>query len=101
MLAHLRAALKPGGRLVLIEPIPREADDTRAAQTSRHSIAIELAEADLRDAGFEVVQSDRAFVSRPAHQGQAGEAPTAAAPTDWLLVARKPGADQAPSSDHR
>jgi predicted methyltransferase len=104
MLGHLRAALKPGGRLVLVEPIPRAEDTTRAAQAKRHAIAIEFAEADLRAAGFEVVKTDTAFVTRPMHMGEATTPPGASpAATDWLLVARRPadGSAYAPSSDQR
>jgi predicted methyltransferase len=89
MLRHIRAALKPGGRFVLIEPIPRGADDkTRASQTKKHTIAIELVEADLAQAGFEIVARDPAFVTRPEHQGEADRLATPSGATDWLLVAR-------------
>ncbi len=54
MLRHVRAALKPGGRLVLVEPIARAEDTVRAAQTRRHTIAIELVENELKEAGFEI-----------------------------------------------
>jgi len=91
MLRHIRGALAPGGRLVLIEPIPRGAGGTtRAEQTKRHSIAIELVEADLMQAGFEVVLKDARFVTRPDHQADGAPAPAALTPTDWLLVARRP-----------
>ena len=91
MLRHIRAALKPGGRLVLIEPIPRRAQDTtRALQSRNHTIAIEFVEADLAEAGFEIVTRDVAFVTRPDHQGEAARATASApAPTDWLVVARR------------
>ena len=91
VLARVRDALKPGGRLVLIEPSPRRADDTtRALQARRHTIAIELVEADLAHAGFEIVKKELGFVTRPMHQEPGATAATAAAPTDWLLVARRP-----------
>ena len=87
VLARVREALKPGGRLVLIEPTPqRAADTTRAAQTKRHQIAIEFAEADLAQAGFEIIKKDLAFVKRPVYQ----DGGTSHAPVDWLLVARRP-----------
>jgi ubiquinone/menaquinone biosynthesis C-methylase UbiE len=87
VLARVKEALKPGGRLVLVEPAPRRTEDaTRAAQTRRHTIAMTFAEADLVEAGFDVVRRDPAFVTRPAHQ----EAGATVTPTDWLLVARRP-----------
>ncbi len=101
MLRHLHAALKPGGRLVLVEPIPRTVDTTRGAQTKRHSIAIELAEADLIQAGFEIATRDLAFVTRPEHMGEADRAANNNRPTDWLLVARKPGSFQPSAISHQ
>jgi predicted methyltransferase len=89
VLSRVKEALKPGGRLVLIEPTPQAAADvTRAAQTKKHSIAIEFAEADLAAAGFEIVRKELSFVTRPAHQNGSGVTVT---PVDWLLVARRPG----------
>src|SRR5687768_2381624 len=94
VLAKVRDALRPGGRLVLIEPTPLRAEDTtRAAQAKRHQIAIEFAEADLAEAGFEIVRKDLSFVKRPGHQMPGG---VIHAPIDWLLVARRP-ADTRPS----
>lgn len=88
VLARVREALKPGGRLVVIEPAPRRAEDTtRAAQTRRHTIAIEFVEGELAQAGYDIVRKDPVFVSRPAHQEPNG---TTVTPTDWLLVARRP-----------
>lgn len=86
VLSNVREALKPGGRLVLIEPTPSRVEDTtRAAQTKRHQIAIEFVEADLAQAGFEIVKRDLAFVKRPAHQMEGATH----IPVDWLLVARR------------
>jgi predicted methyltransferase len=88
VLSRVKEALKPGGRLVLIEPTPQTAADvTRAAQAKKHTIAIEFAEADLAAAGFEIVRKESSFVTRPAHQNGSGVTVT---PVDWLLVARRP-----------
>jgi predicted methyltransferase len=88
VLARVKEALKPGGRLVLVEPSPLNKEDTtRASQTRRHQIAIEFAEADLAEAGFEIVRRDTAFVTRPPHQGPTG---VTFNHSDWLLVARRP-----------
>jgi predicted methyltransferase len=98
MLRHVLTALKPGGRLVIVEPIPRATDTTREAQTKRHAIAIEFVEDDLKRAGFEILTRDTAFVTRPDHQPRAArESPGAIKPTDWLLAARRP-ADTRPSA---
>lgn len=89
VLARVKESLKPGGRLVLIEPLPRRAEDTtRQSQTRRHTIAIEFAIDDLTAAGFEIVKKDLSFVTRPEHQDGAG---SPVKPVDWLLVARRPG----------
>ncbi len=89
MLAHLKAALKVGGRLILVEPIPRTGDTSRAAQTKRHAIAIELAEAELKDAGFEILRKDTAFVSRPEHMVDEARKAAGITATDWLIVATR------------
>lgn len=80
MLAHIKAALKPGGRLVLVEPIAesrREA--SRSEQTSHHEIAIGYARADLEEAGFEIVDAQDPFVERRRRNDEM-----------WLLVGRRP-----------
>lgn len=95
MLRHVLAALKPGGRLVIVEPIPRVADTTREAQTRRHAIAITFVEDDLKQAGFEILTRDTGFVTRPEHQTDADRASAGAIkPTEWLLVARRPADSQ-------
>jgi ubiquinone/menaquinone biosynthesis C-methylase UbiE len=92
VLARVREALKPDGRLVLIEPTPRRAEDTtRAAQTKRHEIAIEFAEAEVTQAGLDVIKKEQGFVKRPSHQIEGGVTHT---PIDWLLVARKPAGNR-------
>ncbi len=88
VLAKVREALKPGGRLVLIEPTPRRVEDTtRSAQTRRHSIGMSFVETELAQAGYEIVRKDAEFVVRPIHRESNG---TTVTPTDWLLVARRP-----------
>jgi ubiquinone/menaquinone biosynthesis C-methylase UbiE len=80
MLAKIRSALKPDGRLVLVEPTAKDRPgSTRDEQAGAHIIAIELATKDLIDASFEVVERNEDFVQRPNDEHE------------WLLVARKPG----------
>ena len=91
MLRGIRQALKPGGRLALIEPAPtRAGDTTREAQAKRHSIAIEFVEADLKQAGFEIAVREITFTTRPAHRHEGEGAAETLAPVEWLLVARRP-----------
>ena len=91
MLARILAALKPGGRLALVEPAPRNASDTtREAQAKRHTIAIEFAEEDLKQAGFEIAAKEGSFATRPEHQHRAGGSDETVTIVEWLLVARRP-----------
>ncbi len=80
MLARLRAALRSGGRLVLLEPF----DDSRAlasrdAQRGAHVIASGFARADLERAGFEVLRLEEGWARMPRSRR-----------AYWLLVARRP-----------
>jgi predicted methyltransferase len=74
MLAGIRRALKPGGRLVIIEPV---SDDRRGhsrdAQTRNHEIAPAFVERDAREAGFTVVDLQDPFTHRRDD-------------TEWLMV---------------
>ena len=93
ILTHVRKALKPNGRFVIVEPMPRRSGDTtRQAQAKRHTIAMSFVEEDLKEAGFEIVTKDPGFATRPEHQTDAERATGTANPTEWMLVAR-PRAD--------
>jgi SAM-dependent methyltransferase len=84
MLQHLRRALKPGGRLVILEPIsPSRRTATREAQARSHEIAAEFVLQDARDAGYKILRLEEPF-SR--HQGHGVE---------WLMVLT-PAADAVP-----
>ena len=68
MLAHLRKALKPTGRLIIVEPIsPSRRDGTRESQTSRHEIAPEFVLRDAREAGFAVAALEDPFSNHHGH----------------------------------
>ena len=76
VLAKIRTALKPGGRLVIVEPISAARRDSgRDAQTRNHEIAANFVREDARAAGFEEVAFRDAFAKRP--QGRDEE---------WMLV---------------
>jgi ubiquinone/menaquinone biosynthesis C-methylase UbiE len=71
MLAHLRRALKPEGRLVIVEPITsRMRAAPRALQVDEHEIAPWFVETELREAGFHVLQLVDPFTTRPMSGGQ-------------------------------
>jgi predicted methyltransferase len=80
ILTRIRESLKPGGRLLLIEPMHESSRGLpREKQEANHDIEIGLVEADLRAAGFEIQQRDVDFVK---FKGVAG--------SFWLLLARRP-----------
>lgn len=76
MLAAIRRALKPNGRLVIVEPIVESRrGESRDRQESSHEIEPRYVEADLEEAGFEVIELRDPFTKRPAGD------------TEWLIVA--------------
>jgi SAM-dependent methyltransferase len=78
MLRHIRTALKPGGRFVIVEPMHDSSRGlTRDKQAAQHDIAIDIVDDDLRSAGFDVIERDNEFVK---FTGVAGGF--------WLIVAR-------------
>src|SRR5262245_23139391 len=89
MLHGLRAALKPGGRLVIVEPTSdKRARDPRDQQTKVHEIAAAFVEQEARDAGFAIRTLQDPFVSRANY-------------TESLVVAvpyASPTTDGAPAS---
>ena len=63
MLEHIRRALKPGGRLVVVDGISDgRRGKSRSRQTSSHEIDMKYVKQDLVEAGFEIVQSRDPFV---------------------------------------
>jgi precorrin-6B methylase 2 len=77
MLQRLRTALKPGGRLVIVEPIAdKRLLDAREQQTYEHEIAAHFVEQEARDAGFRIATLHDPFVRRSGSDV-----------TEWLIVA--------------
>lgn len=75
MLRGLRAALKPGGRLIIVEPMSdKRSKTTRDQQTKVHEIAAAFVEQEARDAGFLIRTLQDPFVNRTNY-------------TEWLVVA--------------
>jgi ubiquinone/menaquinone biosynthesis C-methylase UbiE len=78
MLQHMKRALKPGGRLVMAEPIQEEmVDASREEQAEEHDIAKRYALEDLKEAGFRIVKEVDQFSSN-SHQRY------------WLIIAERP-----------
>ncbi len=66
ILEHIRKALRPKGRLVIVEPITdRRRDEPRALQVKAHELAPEYVVGELHSAGFRVERLDSAFSSNP------------------------------------
>jgi predicted methyltransferase len=63
VLKHAFDALKPDGRLVLCEPVPRTANQSRAAQMEDHVLDPALILEDLRAAGFRVLDRQDLFAT--------------------------------------
>lgn len=80
MLNRIKAALKPGGRLVLCEAIAdSRRSATREQQQRKHELGLAYALQDVKKAGFSIVyQADR-FVDRTAEKGD----------FMWILVVKK------------
>ncbi|CAN5650189.1 hypothetical protein BH24ACI5_BH24ACI5_28030 [soil metagenome] len=78
MLAKIKLALKPGGRLVIVEPIAASRrTSARGDQTRNHEIGIDFVREDARAAGFTQVSMADPFTSRPHGGGREEE---------WILV---------------
>jgi len=65
MLAAIRRALKPGGRLVILESVmPEQRGQPRETQESRHQLAPQFLQRDLLDAGFVIMRVEDEFTRR-------------------------------------
>lgn len=71
MLGHVSKSLRPGGRLVIVDRRPRQHG------SNVHEVDREVVEAELQQAGFEIVDSQDRFVDRPGDD------------LWWVTVARK------------
>lgn len=79
MLTKIRAALKPDGRLVIVEPITSARRSvSREQQTKQHEIGVEYVQQDAREAGFRVARLEDPFTIRRGASGHHDE--------EWLLV---------------
>lgn len=80
MLRHVKAALKPGGRFVVVDMTPHKTlTRPRADQVKNHVLAPDLALDEIRAAGFALVSRDNHFIDRPDEES-----------TRWMMVFRKP-----------
>ena len=78
LLPRLLAALKPTGRLVIVDNQPLTPYLGTGQRQAHPYLSIDLAIAQLQDAGFEIVRHEAAFTRMPAQDI-----------TQWLLVGRR------------
>jgi len=80
MLRHLRAALRPGGRIVMAESIEDEVvERDREAQVEEHDLAMRYARTELRQAGFRIVREVDTLRRSDAYDRRY-----------WMMVAARP-----------
>ena len=80
MLGQVLDALKPGGRFVIVDNMPHKTRSRpRADQVKNHVLGPELAEAELKAAGFEITSRQDDFVDRPDEED-----------AKWMIVSRRP-----------
>jgi len=78
MLGHIRAALKPGGRLLLVEPMHDTSRGlTRDQQVAKHDIEADIVDGELKTAGFDILERDDTFIKFTGVPGGF-----------WLILAR-------------
>ncbi len=78
ILQHIKVSLKPGGRLVLCEPIADERrKSNREDQGRKHELGMNFALEDLQKAGFTILKQQDPFVDRSKEKGD----------KMWLIVA--------------
>ena len=80
ILQRVKSALKPGGRLVLCEPISAERKNlSRADQERKHELGINYALEDLKKEGYKVIFQQESFVDRTVEKGD----------KMWIIVGEK------------
>jgi precorrin-6B methylase 2 len=80
VLQHIRTALRPGGRLLICEPISDDRKTlSRDEQEKKHELGIDFAISDLRAAGFRIVFQKESFIDRVKEKGD----------KMWVIVCEK------------
>lgn len=80
VLAHIKSALKPGGRLVICEPIANSRRElAREDQERKHELGMNYAIADLEKTGFKILVKKDPFIDRENVKGD----------KMWIVVASK------------
>ena len=80
MLHHIFDALKPGGRLLIVEPMHDSSTGLpRDQQVAKHDIEIDIVDRELRAVGFDIRERDDKFIPFTGVPGRF-----------WLILARRP-----------
>lgn len=80
ILEHIRAALKPGGKLLLCEPIAEQRRNLkRSEQEGKHELGMNFALDDLEKAGFKISFQKDPYIDRTKEKGD----------KMWVVVAVK------------
>lgn len=80
ILQHILTSLKPGGRLLICEPVADARRNlSRMEQKRKHELSMHYALADLKEAGFRVEYERDNFIDRRKEKGD----------TMWVVVAVK------------
>lgn len=80
ILQRIKAALKPGGRFVICEPISEARKKlSREDQEKKHELGINYALEDLRQVGFKIITQQESFVDRLKEKGD----------KMWIIVCEK------------
>jgi SAM-dependent methyltransferase len=80
VLGHIFRALKPGGRLVIVDSVDEKLrQESRERQTRSHTVAAELVRVELETAGFDVTRVEDPF-TRHGHDDDHAR-------VEWLIVA--------------
>jgi ubiquinone/menaquinone biosynthesis C-methylase UbiE len=80
ILQSIRQALKPGGRLVICEPISEERKTlAREDQERKHELGMNYALEDVKQIGFRILSQEESFVDRVKEKGD----------KMWVIVCEK------------
>lgn len=65
ILGHIKKALKPGGKIVIMEPIAKERRGwSRSKQEAKHEIDMKYVIDDLKKAGYKILRQEDPFIDR-------------------------------------